>query len=375
MNIGSVNSNIQTSHNQPTQTQPAKPIAKEQIASDSKEELLMAVATKMGDEKKSQDNKMPASSASLTKRVETVEQVNEWLDKLNAQDKEKVLSQHLRNALKNNAEQALPMLVANSLSKGEEPAIIFLSLQKLNQDSNLSEEQHDLINRLTDEFTSEEQYVTSIKASFNIAEVTSHYFPEEELASQFRVLVGRSNYEKLNTAQILATLMESGEEQNYDKFLNAYVDSLAKDFSQDLPIPSTNVDYLIDKFSRLSEVSATMSVLTMSRQTMDRTIAKHDSLIDSPARLGSAVLDYVQNSNQESINKIATEFMGVGQDKKVFFVNRVLDMVNQLPIQIWEGDNELRNKSIDELVKYSSHNSSAILGGFSRLNKTLENII
>lgn len=375
MNIGAVNHNIQASINPPqARNTEVKTVAKEVIASNATEEVAAAVATKIGSERNAQSNKVQGSASSLQKRVQSVEQINELLDKLNAKDKEAALSQKLKTALQG-SEQALMAAVANSLANGEEPAVIFLSLEKMFLSGELSEQQKKDVRAISTELTSEEEYVTSIKVSFNIAEVTSEYFQDEELASQFRILVGKGNYEKLNTAQILSTLMESGQEENFDKFLNAYIDSLAKDFSQDLPIPSTSVDYLVEKFSSLSEVSATVSLLNMSKQANAKVSDRYNMLIDSPARLGKAILDYVQNPNQENINKMATEFMGVGQDKKVFFANKVLNMVNQLPMQIWEGDNELRNKAIDELIKYSSQSTSAIPPSFSRLNKSLESIM
>ena len=217
----------------------------------------------------------------------------------------------------------------------------------------MSEKDRAKVKDIANDIATDARYNVSITASLNGAEISTKIFKDPEMASQLRMLVGNGTYEKLNTAQIMHTLLTSGKEENYDTLLGAYSEMLAGDLKS--KTPSTNIQYLADSYSRLNEVASTASLLKSAGTTLQKINDKHETHVKSPAVLAKSVLEFSMKPGQAELETIATEFMRIGSGKKLFFANKFLNMLDKLPMPVWDSDIQKRDRAMTEVLHYTSN--------------------
>lgn len=343
-------------------------------AANSSEEVIMAVQTKKADEKKP-DSSKSEHAVNLLKRVTHIEQIKKLSKELDAQDKQEKISQHIKQLLKTSDTKALDF-VANAINGGVEPAIVLLSLKELEKgDSTLSKKEKATLEEISEELVSESRNSTSIFVSLYGAKIASEYFEDKDLAAQLRTLVGKGNYEELTANSILLTLIESSEEKDYDTLLKAYRDILSADSEE--KIPSTRVSYLVQKSSRLNEISKVTSLMTTSGKMQKNLLEKYGIEV-SKSDIAKISLEYAEFFHGKGTVKpseaqgIIDEFMiglvKMGQGKKLYAANELYKIEKEMSTGHWEKEEE-RNSALDQLLIYSSRHSSPSIQGAHRMNK------
>lgn len=344
-------------------------------AANSSEEVIMAVQTKKADERKP-DKSKSEHAANLIKRVTHIEQVKKLSKELDAQDKQEKISQHIKQLMKASDNKVLDF-VADAVNSGVEPAILLLSLKSLEKgDATLTKKEKEELGKVSDELVSEERNSTSIFVSLYGAKIASKYFEEDkELAAQLRTLVGKGNYEKLTANEILLTLVEASDEKDYDTLLKAYRDILSTDSEE--TIPSTRVSYLVEKSSRLNEISKVTSLMTGSGK-MTKNLSEKHGIEVSKSDVAKIALEYAEfyvgrgdvkpEEAQRKIDGLMIELVKMGQDKKLYAANQLYKIEREMSTGHWDKEEE-RNRALDQLLIYSSRHSPPAIQGLHRMNK------
>jgi len=341
---------------------------KKPIASDSAEELAMAVAAKMGDNKK---NIRKDLSKTLLKRVDNIKKVQELTKQLDSRDKVDNISKKITDILqKTNSKKdsEIESYMHKLIEKGEDPAVILLSLKSLSINQSLNEENTDRVSILSEELLSEDKYSNQILASFNVGGLVSKNIDDPNVASNLRLLIAKGNTEKLSANSILITLLNQGGEGDYDKTLKVYYKALMNEYDNRFEQqPSARIPYLIDKNSKLNAISDATSLIDVGK-TLSLKVKEKTGENINPINIVSLMLEYLEDSTQDKIDEITSSLVKIGKEKKLYAANIIQKAVKDLPLAHWDTDSE-RNQSIEELLLYSSRNSGVINSSSAPINK------
>lgn len=327
---------------------------------NAKEEISIAVASKLADDKRN-IGKKENDSSELFKRVDRIEKINSIINQLNMNDKKKDLSNKINKNIEFSEEKFLKY-VSDSLNDNEEPALVFLALKKSLHSKELNDSQKNMIKSTLNKIIDDENYLSKIKTSINIADVSARYFENPKLASSFRMLVGQGNASMADPSTIISTLLQAGNEENYGKLLNAYTDSLAKEISLPPPIPSTHLGYLKKTFQTLNNQVFTKSLLKISDACCGMLEKKLNSGRINRAEFAKDLIDYTklkeQYECQKSIEIISKKYGILGKDRMITVASQARKMLDSLALQLWNGNSDMKFNSINQIQDYINKNSS-----------------
>ena len=342
---------------------------------NAKEEISIAVASKLADDKRN-IGKKENDSSELFKRVDRIEKINSIINQLNMNDKKKDLSNKINKNIEFSEEKFLKY-VSDSLNDNEEPALVFLALKKSLHSKELNDSQKNMIKSTLNKIIDDENYLSKIKTSINIADVSARYFENPKLASSFRMLVGQGNASMADPSTIISTLLQAGNEENYGKLLNAYTDSLAKEISLPPPIPSTHLGYLKKTFQTLNNQVFTKSLLKISDTCCGMLEKKLNSGRINRAEFAKDLIDYTklkeQYECQKSIEIISKKYGILGKDRMITVASQARKMLDSLALQLWNGNSDMKFNSINQIQDYINKNSSHRPINLT-LNKTINDL-